>query len=212
MQDQAPTQNQIKPSALTGVVKTAFWLCFFIAIGWLVGGQLFKGKSDQTISGKRAGNDSWLVGEKNPRVKELSQQYTAINFNDISDYYYYTPDPLETPDPAMVKKSKIPDDIKALNGKQVSISGFMLPINANRDGATEFVLNGNYDMCGFGGPVSINQWAMVKYVGKGKVPYTHLPLTAFGTLEVGEEYRDGHLYSLYRMKANAVSMPQGLIE
>lgn len=209
MQDQTPAQ-QTKSSALQGIVRTAVWLCIFLAFGWLVGGQLFKGKP-KPAPGK-SGGDTWLVGEKNPRVKELSRQYNAINFNNISDYYYYTPDPLETPDPAMVKKSKIPDEIKALNGKQVAISGFMLPINANRDGATEFVLNGNYDMCGFGGPVSINQWAMVKYVGKGKVPYTHLPLTVFGQLEVGEEYRDGHLYSLYRMKANAVSMPQGLIE
>ena len=88
----------------------------------------------------------------------------------------------------------------------------MMPLNANREGTTEFVLNGSYDMCGFGGPVMINQWAMIKFIGKGKVPYTHRPLTVFGTLEVGEEYKEGRLYSLYRLKADAVSTPKGVIE
>jgi hypothetical protein len=88
----------------------------------------------------------------------------------------------------------------------------MMPLNANPEGATEFVLNGSFDMCGFGGPVMINQWAMIKFTGKGKVPYTHWPLTVFGTLEVGEEYKDGRLYSLYRLKADAVSTPKGVIE
>ncbi|MCI0387667.1 MAG: DUF3299 domain-containing protein [Acidobacteria bacterium] len=211
MQNQTPSERKAKHSPLAGAIKTALWLCVFIALGWVAGGPLFKGKSD-TTGNSNAGTDSWLVGEANARVKELSRLYTAINFNYLSDFYYHSPDPWGTPDPELVKKSKIPDDIKALNGRKVSVSGFMMPINADPEGATEFVLNGNYDMCGFGGPVSMNEWMLVKYVGKGKVPYTHLPMTVFGTLEVGEEYRDGRVYSLYRLQANAASTPKGVIE
>ena len=211
MQDQAPAQERAKPSAVKGVIKTALWLCVFVALGWLAGLPLFKGKPD-AANNNNAARDSWLVGENNSRVKELSQLYTAVNFNYLSDYYYHSPDSWGTPDPELVKKSKIPDDIKALNGKKVSVSGFMMPINADAEGATEFVLNGNFDMCGFGGPVSMNEWMMVRYKGKGKVPYTHLPMTVFGTLEVGEEYRDGRVYSLYRLQADAASTPKGVIE
>ncbi len=209
MQEQTAVR-QAKPSALRGVIKTLLWLCIFLGFGWLFSGPLFKGKPAPT-AGKTSSN-AWLVGENNAHVKALSAKYQAVNFNDLGDYYYYSADAWETPDPAMTKRNKIPDDIKALNGKKVSITGFMMPINANPEGATEFVLNGNYDMCGFGGPVMINQWAMVKFTGKGKVPYTHLPLTVFGTLEVGEEYKEGRLYNLYRLKADAVSTPKGVIE
>lgn len=209
MQDKITT-SQPDHSALKGVMKTILWLCVFLGFGWLAAGPLFKGKPVPATG--KTGNDAWLVGENSGRVKELAAKYQAINFNDLSDYYYHTPDPWDKPDPELVKKSIIPDHIKALNGTRIAISGFMMPLNANIEGITEFVLNGNYDMCGFGGPVMANEWAMVTFTGKGKVPYTHLPLTVFGTLEVGEERKDGRLYSLYRLKADAVSTPKGVIE
>jgi hypothetical protein len=104
------------------------------------------------------------------------------------------------------------DRLRARTVGKVAINGFMMPIDQNQEGSREFVLNGNFDMCGFGGPISINQWIVVKYLGAGRVPYTHLPMSVFGELEVGEEYRDGWLFSIYRMKAKAVSTPSRLIE
>jgi hypothetical protein len=205
-------ENRRKNSIMMEVIKTALWLCGFLAVGYLITGPLFKGKSQKPAATKAAGDDVYLEGKDNPRVKELSREYKAITFSSLSDFFYYTPEPGQTPDPELTKKSKIPDTIKALNGNKVAINGFMMPIDQNREGSMEFVLNGNFDMCGFGGPVSINQWIVVKYMGSGRVPYTHLPMSVFGELEVGEEYRDGWLFSIYRMKAKAVSTPSGLIE
>ncbi len=204
--------NNRKKYLLMEVAKTALWACGFAVIGYLVVGPLLKGKSQKSASTVAAGDDAYLIGKDNPRVKELSREYKSITFNNLSDFFYYTPEPGEKLDPALVSKSSIPNDIKALNGKKISLSGFMMPIDQDAEGSREFVLNGNFDMCGFGGPTSINQWVVVKYTGNGKVPYTHLPMTVFGELEVGEEYRDGSLFSIYRMKAKAASTPQGLIE
>jgi hypothetical protein len=197
---------------MTEVVKTLLWLCGFLAVGYLITGPLFNGKSKMPATIKAAGDDVYLEGKDNPRVKELIREYKPIAFSSLSDFFYYTPEPGETPDPEQVKKSKIPDNVKALNGKKVALNGFMMPIDQNQEGSREFVLNGNFDMCGFGGPISINQWIVVKYTGGGRVPYTHLPMSVFGELEVGEEYKDGWLVSIYRMKAKAVSTPSGLIE
>jgi hypothetical protein len=47
---------------------------------------------------------------------------------------------------------------------------------------------------------------------RGRVPYTNLPMTVFGELDVGEEYRDGRLFSIYRMKAKAASTARAHIE
>ncbi|HEY7183387.1 MAG TPA: DUF3299 domain-containing protein [Blastocatellia bacterium] len=198
------------------VVKTFIWVCGFIAGGYLITGPHFEGKSKKPAvtkaAGPTAGEDVYLEGKDNPRVKELIREYKPISFSSLGDFFYYTPEPGGTPDPELVKKSKIPDNIKALSGRKVAINGFMMPIDQNQDGSREFVLNGNFDMCGFGGPISINQWIVVKYMGGGRVPYTHLPMSVFGELQVGEEYKDGWLISIYRMNAKVVSMPNGLIE
>jgi hypothetical protein len=194
------------------VAKTCLCLCGFFALAYLVTSPLFNGKSKSPTATNAPGNKVYLEGNDNPRVKELIQEYRPIAFSSLSDFFYYTPEPGERPDPEMIRKSRIPDEVKALNGRKIALNGFMLPIDQDSEGSREFVLNGNFDMCGFGGPISINQWIMVKYTGRGRVPYTHLPMSVFGELEVGEEYRDGNLFSIYRMKAKAVSMPQGLIE
>jgi hypothetical protein len=194
------------------IAKTALWICGFLAFVFLIVGPLFNGKSQKPSETGAAGDDTYLVGKNNPRVKELSREYKAIYFGDLSDFDYYTPYPGEKPDPELMSKNRIPDDIKALNGKKIWLSGFMMPIDQDSEGSREFVLNGNFDLCGFGGPTSINQWVVVKYTGNGKVPYTHRPMTIFGEIEVGEEYRDGSLYSIYRMKAKAASTLQGLVE
>jgi hypothetical protein len=194
------------------VVKTFLWVCGFLAVGYLVTNPRFEGESKKPATAKAASDDVYLEGKDNPRVKELIREYKPISFRSLGDFFYYTPEPGVTPDPELVKKSRIPDNVKALNGSKVAINGFMMPIDQNQDGSREFVLNGAFDMCGFGGPISINQWIVVKYTGGGRVPYTHLPMSVFGEMQVGEEYKDGFLVSIYRMKAKAVSMPNNLIE
>jgi hypothetical protein len=194
------------------VAKTLLCFCGFFALAYLVIIPLSRDKSKNPAATNGAGGKIYLEGEDNPRVKELIREYKPISFSSLSDFFYYTPEPGQRPDPELMKKSKIPDEVKALNGKKIAINGFMMPIDQDAEGSREFVLNGNFDMCGFGGPVSINQWIVVKYLGRGRAPYTHLPMSVFGELEVGEEYRDGNLFSIYRMKAKAVSTMGGLIE
>jgi hypothetical protein len=192
--------------------KTFLWVCGFFAIAYLVTSPLFNGKSKKIVSTAATSEDVYLEGKDNSRVKELIREYKPITFNSLGDFFYYTPEPGERPNPEMVKESRIPDKVKALNGRKIAISGYMMPIDQNQEGSREFMLNGNTDMCGFGGPTSINQWIVVKYTGGGRVPYTHLLMSVFGELEVGEEYKDGWLISIYRMKAKAVSMPNRLLE
>lgn len=123
-------------------------------------------------------------------------EYQPISFYKLSSFEYKQPKPNEENQP-----NSIPDGILALNGQKVSLSGFMLPYQVDNDGnVSEFSLNGNYDMCYFGAPVSVNEWVMVKMDGNLKVKYTHLPIKVSGTFEVGEEYKDGELLSLYRLR------------
>lgn len=148
--------------------KTFLWICGFFALAYLVKSPLFKGKSQNPAATNPASEGVYLEeGKDNSRVKELSREYKPITLRSLSDFFYYTPEPGESPDPEMAPKSKIPDEIKALNGRKIAINGFMMPIDQNVEGSKESVLNGNVDMCGFGGPIAINQGIVVKYTGSG---------------------------------------------
>lgn len=129
-------------------------------------------------------------------------EYKSLSFYKLSSFEYYTPGlDEEKPDPEKQAKNKIPDDILALNGQKVSLSGYMLPYKVDDQGnVTEFSLNGNFDMCYFGAPVSLNEWVMVKMDENLSVKYTHKPIKISGTFEVGEEMKDGQIASLYRLK------------
>lgn len=55
-------------------------------------------------------------------------------------------------------------------------------------------------MCYFGAPVSVNEWVMVTMDENQKVKYTHLPIRVSWTFEIGEEYKDGEVLTLYRLR------------
>lgn len=133
--------------------------------------------------------------------KANKPEYLPISFYKLSSFEYYTPTLDENPDPEKQAKNKIPDEILAFNGQKVALSGFMLPYKVDDMGnVTEFSLNGNFDMCYFGAPVSLNEWVMVKMDNNLSVNYTHRPIKIYGTFEVGEETNDGQVTSLYRLR------------
>lgn len=133
---------------------------------------------------------------KQDGTKANQPQYQSVSFYKLSGFEYKEPKPNEPN-----QTSSIPAEIQDLNGKKISLSGFMLPYKVDDQGnVSEFSLNGNYDMCYFGAPVSVNEWVMVKMDENLTVKYTHLPIKVSGTFEVGEEYKDGELLSLYRLR------------
>ncbi len=135
---------------------------------------------------------------------QQSPKPQPISFDQLTAYDYELPGPLA----AVTKETQaqMPGSIRALNGKRVQISGFMLPIDLEADGVRQFILNGSLDMCYFGAPVRINDWIMVTMSQGKKAQFSHMPTRITGTLEVGEEIRNGRIVSLYRLKADEASI------
>jgi hypothetical protein len=129
----------------------------------------------------------------------LDAGYEAVSFSTLSNFEYELPDPLDPS--AKPDLNQLPAAIKSLNGKQVSIRGFMLPLDLDNTGVGEFMLNGSLDMCYFGAPVRMNEWVLVRMEGTKKARFTHLPIVVSGKLEVGEQMKNGRVMSLYRMSA-----------
>jgi hypothetical protein len=136
-----------------------------------------------------------------------AQAYQRVDFNKLSNYEYELPDPFD-PTPRTLQNT-IPDAVKALDGRQVSIEGFMLPLDLNPDGVSQFMLNASIDMCYFGAPVRMNEWILVKMKGGTRAKFTHLALNVKGRLDVGEEMKNGRVASLYRLEADSAEIEGG---
>jgi hypothetical protein len=101
------------------------------------------------------------------------------------------------------KGGNVPDDVKALNGSSVRLSGFMIPMD-QADNITQFALVPSLFACCFGQPPQI-QHTIVVHVPKGKaVSYYPEEIVVEGKLTVDEKKEDGFIVSLFEMECSSV--------
>jgi hypothetical protein len=110
------------------------------------------------------------------------------------------------------RPADIPRQVRALSGRRVAIEGFVVPLDFDEGGATEFILNASFDMCSFGAIARPNDWILVRMKDGRRTPFAgHLPVWFYGRLEVGEIWREGRLDSLYRMQADFLGVPADMM-
>jgi hypothetical protein len=97
------------------------------------------------------------------------------------------------------REGEIPSRIKALDGKKVSIAGFMKLIKQEAGGATEFLLVPNYSTCCEGQMPVVNQWVHVLSPNKPIPLAGEHPLAIRGVLRVGEKLAGSNVVSIYRL-------------
>jgi hypothetical protein len=101
------------------------------------------------------------------------------------------------------KGGNVPDDVKALNGATLRLSGFMIPMD-QADNITQFALVPSLFACCFGQPPQI-QHTIVVHVPKGKaVSYYPEEIVVEGKLAVDEKKEDGFIVSLFEMECSSV--------
>ena len=103
--------------------------------------------------------------------------------------------------------AQIPDGIKALNDKEVSVRGYMLPMNFQAGLATDFLILRNQSMCCYGVHPEITEWVNVRMIGKGVKPIMDQPVTVCGTFHVGDVREHGSLVGIYRLDAEKLLGP-----
>lgn len=143
-------------------------------------------------------------------IKKKDETFTPLDINNLSKYEYSEAKALRALADGTPLENQIPENVTALNGRKVSITGFIMPVRVDSNGyVREFALNGNYDMCFYGAPSQINQWVHVKMEEGTAARFSHSPTRVYGTLEVGELIENGQVVSLYRLsgqKAEPVQM------
>lgn len=144
--------------------------------------------------------------------------YEHLDFDLLGGFIYEPPDPLEAPaverpGPLLdTPKNFIPDTITKYNGKRVAVQGFMMPIKYENEQVTVFLLTkARGYCCGFGQAPRMNEWIFVKMGDAEGADFVHNQLvTVYGTLDVGEEKRDGVVMSIYRLACDSVAGPLDL--
>jgi hypothetical protein len=100
--------------------------------------------------------------------------------------------------------TQIPAFVKALDAKEVSITGFMLPTKVDGGMATEFLLLKNQSMCCYGLTPNLNEYVSVKLTGHGVKPVMDHLITVTGKLHVGEMRQSRLLVGLYQLDGEKV--------
>jgi len=158
--------------------------------------------ADATGPGNYGESVDYATIIRSDRVAAFDANHRRVSFDQLSSYVYF-----ETARLAGVRTDSrtetIPEQIRALHGKRVSIDGFMMPLDYD-GGVRTFVLNASYDMCQFGAPSIINQRIDVSMVDGRRTAFVHTPIRVYGVMEVGEEYDRDQLVSIYRIKADGV--------
>lgn len=103
------------------------------------------------------------------------------------------------------KGGGIPADVKALNGSEIRLSGYMIPMD-QAEHITQFALVPSLFSCCFGQPPQI-QHTIVVNCPKGKaVSYCPDEISVQGKLTVQEKKDDGYVISIFEMTAGSVKV------
>jgi hypothetical protein len=102
---------------------------------------------------------------------------------------------------------QIPDSIKSLDGREIALRGFMLPLKWENARVKEFLLMRSRAFCCFGKTLEINELAYVRMNGNGVKSIMDQPLTVYGTLHVGEIIQHGRLNGIYQLDATKMDGP-----
>jgi hypothetical protein len=143
---------------------------------------------------------------------EAKADYLPISFQELSCFRFVVTERIAdgTRDPvtaSLKTEEQIPVHIKALDKKDVALTGFMLPVKLEGGRVKEFLLLKNQSMCCYGVPPMISEWVNVRVAGKGVKPILDEPITVCGILHIGELRENGYLTGIYQMDGDKLAMP-----
>jgi hypothetical protein len=97
----------------------------------------------------------------------------------------------------------MPPSVRALDGTQVSLLGFMLPIDEVEQ-ITEFLLVESLWACCYGTPPDIHGIVRIVMPPGSTTDYSFEPLLVTGTLRIEATVEDGYVVDIYQLRATSV--------
>jgi hypothetical protein len=136
-----------------------------------------------------------------------TKDYTTVSFDFLSSFTIdlTNPDNLEGKTEEEFAASKIPAEVKRLDGKRVCVPAYMLPLAFADGGVTHFLGMANTTSCCYGQEPKLTEIVAMS-MAKGATPsLMDSPLFLYGTLKVGPVVQDGYVTAVYSMVCDKVS-------
>jgi hypothetical protein len=99
----------------------------------------------------------------------------------------------------------VPAPIRGMDGKEVTLTGFMLPIKIHNRLVTEFMLLRNQNTCCFGIPPELHEVVEVLKMDSPSKVLMDTPITVVGHLHVKERWEGTFLCSIYQLDAERIT-------
>lgn len=97
------------------------------------------------------------------------------------------------------REGNIPDSVRLLHGKKVTLQGYIKPLKQDNGGVMDFLLMRNHALCCQTNIPQINEWVHVRMTGRS-IPFAHeRRFIVRGELQVGEKLGAGNVVSVYRL-------------
>jgi len=100
-----------------------------------------------------------------------------------------------------------PDDVRALDGKQVLMLGFMLPLD-EVEGMREFLLVSSLWSCCYGTPPDVHGIVRCRMAAGRKVDYQFEPIKVVGRFSVRETHEDDYCVDIYQLDVELLEVVQ----
>lgn len=211
-----------------------YWLMMVLSLLWFVGLAYFLLKSaakpsmalwwrtqsqSEQVALRTAPNapSTTALQASGPLPYPKQGDYYQLSFDVLAGFPAGTPDisdtpPSADPPPASSAKTEVPKPVKALDGRKISVVGYMIPMAMDQDGVSSFILAQSRMTCCYGLVPKFNQWIYVTMQpGKMTSQLMDVPITVYGTLGVGQQFDPQNKgWCLYRMTSDKVDLPKKL--
>mgnify|MGYP001348172056 FL=1 len=145
------------------------------------------------------------TSEINQQFQPVAKECQSISFDILADYDFGTLDwsggSQSNQFIANQIEQIIPESIKALDNQQISVTGFVLPIETDGDRIDSFLLLRDLQMCCYGTLPELNEWIYVEVPNhlEAKNLISDTPIKVRGTLQVEPRFKDDFLLSIYSL-------------
>lgn len=160
---------------------------------------------------KKVVEEKPVADSKKPDPKKEKEKPELIGFDVLGAFEYTAPNP-EVPGSFEKAVASIPEDIRNLGGRTVTVEGYMVPLEyaPDDDGVKSFFLSRYQIGCCFGVMPRANELVEVTMQGPKWAPYVSwMPIRATGVIVVGPKEGDtASLSGIYRMHDPEVTVPE----
>lgn len=110
-----------------------------------------------------------------------------------------------------VDVEKIPEEVRAYDGKSAKFRGYMMVLDFDKGRTKRFLLMKDAADCCFGGTPQLNEWVMVDLPpGKAAQAEKAAEVVVEGKLQVGPKFSpEGWIHSIYQMTPDEILGPDG---